>query len=188
MVEAARSIFREQFCWFGSPPLLHKPAEQFNFDPLCMSDELPQIIDGSVRFQALVGLRLPDIWRKAPALVYHGESLHSSEGRKLLPRMLTLAGHYDRAARHIPEPWRSTVDDVANYLNVSNFEALEVMVILRGIRQKELTIGQVRQRSWLRHENVIRSIRRGLQARALEGEPFGLSEIARLVGYDGPIT
>lgn len=189
--EAAGTLFREYLCWFGPPALLRKHPSQFTFDKTTVSDELTYILDGATRFEALVAQGLRSTWVDArfPFYVYFGDNIHSTEGRKLLPRMLCLAGHYDRAAKHLPEQWSISAHDVQAFLAVSEFEAAQVFAALQVLRGKKRAREyydqrQTRQRH---HERIVNAIRAGIASRAEVGSSFDWADVARLVEYRGPL-
>lgn len=188
--EAASSIFAEYSGWFGPPALLKKHPSQFNLDPSVLGEQLTYILDGRVRFQAIVASGLRSIWTGNPCFfVYSGEAIHSTEGRKLLPRMLTLAGHYDRASRCIPEAWSASPLDIAAFLRISLTEAKEVFAEVEVVNQrhKSRQAYLARTKKYIPYQKLVVRIRQGLAARG-EGEAdFGLRDVANIVGYDGPL-
>lgn len=186
--EACGTILKDNYRWFGPPALLRKPPSQFNLDPVNLCEELTYILDGGTRFASIVTSRLRGVWvaDDLPFYVFNGENLYSTEGRKLLPRMLVLAGHYDRAPKYIPEPWSSSVPDLAAFLNVTEYEATQVYVAtridLQRRRMRQLTEGQSRHRY---NERIVHAIRAGLAARAEMESDFDWPDVARLVEYKG---
>jgi hypothetical protein len=185
--ETAGTLFREYLGWFGPPALVKRAPSQFTLssDPLC-GDET-YIIDGRIRFRALLAQGLRDVWKSSqfPHFVFLGDSIYSTEGRKSLPRLLTLAGHYERAAKYVPEPWNFSAPDVAAFLGVSTLEAVSVYAAIKGERRKQQSLSvQIRKRD---NERIINRIRAGLAARAEHEQDFSLADVARLVEYDGPL-
>ena len=129
-MQAAGTNLREFQAWFGPPALIRKPVSSFDLRSESLCTELEYIIDGRVRFEACVRNAMGAAWAGAPHFVYVGESVYSVQGRKLLPRMLTLAGHYGRACKYIPECWQASPLDVAAFLGVSELEGHEVTLEL----------------------------------------------------------
>jgi hypothetical protein len=184
--EAAGTLFREYSAWFGPPALLRKHPAQFSFDQSLLSEQETYIIDGAVRFRTLAAQGLRGIWtdERLPFLVFPIENIYSTEGRKLLPRQLVLAGHYDRAAKYVPEQWSHTPQDVAAFLNVSMLEALQVTAAMREQRRRAVRHVQFRKRDCL---EIVNAITRRLVERAEGERDFTLPELAKLVHYDGPV-
>lgn len=191
--EAAGSIFKDCGCWFGSPALLRKPPAQFSLDPSNLYEELTYIIDGSIRFGAIVSQHLPvgNQWLtgQIPFLVYTSENIYSTDGRKLLPRMLTLAGHYDRAALHLPEHWSASPLDIAAFLGVTELEAHLVFVELKKANTRRYLRDYRRENHRYIKDNrkVVEHIRIGLALAANGESDFSLEDVARLVGWTGPV-
>jgi hypothetical protein len=187
-LEASGSIFREQNSWFGAPALLRKHPAQFNLDPAHLCEELTYIIDGRTRFECIVAQGLRSVWPPSlPFYVYLGDKIYSTDGRKLLPKMLALAGHYDRAAETVPDPWRGSSLDVAAFLGLSQLEAQFVFAEIindERLRQKEPPgRGKVDKR----FARIVDRIRAGLLARSIDERNFELSDVAKLVDWNGPI-
>jgi hypothetical protein len=180
-VERAAAICREFGVWFG-PPLLSRCAPAAIRTPA-------DILDGHVRFKGLHALLPLD---GIPALVFppgHRSGLYSIGKRQyLLPRLLLLCGHPERAWEHTPECWRDSVGAIESFLNVERSSAVEVWAAGKEILDHQK--GLVRARRQVRrkpHEqqtthDIVRLIRSGLRARA-EGEPFGLTDVEELVGF-----
>jgi hypothetical protein len=180
-VERAAVIGREFGGWFGTP-LLSRCAAGAIRSP-------EDILDGHVRFAAFGSLLpLDDV----PTLVFppgHRGGLYSIGRRQyLLPRLLLLCGHPERAWHHTPECWRDSVQAIESFLCVERTSALEVWAAGKAIDDHEK--GRVRARKLVRrrpyerqteHE-ILRMIRTRLRARA-EGDPFTIEDVAELVGY-----
>jgi hypothetical protein len=184
--EAAGTLFREYFAWFGPPALLRRAPSQFGLTVDSQCDDEAYIIDGRIRYRALIAQGLRRVWLDPdfPHFVFLPETVYSTEGRKSLPRLLTLAGHYDRAARFVPEPWNFSAPDVAAFLNVSMLEAVEVYAAVRGEQRKRPRFVQLRKRD---NEKIVDRIRAGLAARSEGESEFGLLDVARLVDFEGPL-
>lgn len=188
--EAATSIFAEYSGWFGPPALLKKHPAQFDLNPTVLGEQLTYILDGRTRFQALAANGLGSIWTgNRSFFVYSGETIYSTEGRKLLPRMLTLAGHYDRASRVIPEAWAASALDIAAFLNVSLPEAKQVFAEIEivNMRHYKRRAYLTRTKKYAQYRKLIVRIREGLASRGECGEAFDLRDVANIVGYDGPL-
>lgn len=184
--EAAATIFREYNGWFGPPALLRRHPAQFSFDSSLLSEDETYIIDGAVRFRALAATGMRTVWSEGrlPFLVFPPECIHSTEGRKLLPRQLALAGHYDRAAKYVPDEWSHTPQDVSAYLNISLSEAMIVTASGREQRRRRMHYPQQRKRDCL---VIVNAIHARLVERAEGEREFTLAELAKLVQYDGPV-
>lgn len=178
--ERAAMIGREFGGWFGTPLLsrCEPPAIRAPED----------ILDGHVRFKALhASLPLDGV----PALVFplgHRGGLYSTGERQLLlPRVLLLCGHPERAWAHTPDCWRDSVQAIESFLCVDRSNALEVWAAGKAIADHENGLARARrlvrsrpQERQTEHE-ILRSIRSRLRAR-LEGEPFSIDDVAEMVG------
>ena len=179
-IERAVMIGREFGGWFGTPLLGRCPPAAIR-----SPDE---ILDGHVRFEALRTRPFGDI----PALVFplgHRGGLYSMGRRQyLLPRLLLLCGHPERAWEHTPDCWRDSVQAIESFLGVERSSALEVWAAGKAMADHEK--GLVRARRLVRrasHERqteheILRMIRTRLRARA-EGQPFEMADVIELVGY-----
>ena len=128
-----------------------------------------------------------------PCLVFpigHRKGLYSIGTRQyLLPQVLVLCGHPDRAWCHTPECWRDSVQALESFLGVDRATALEVWAAGKEIiaHEKGKLLAARRAPRRAPHEQqtahqIVRAIRMGLRARA-EGDPFELADIKELVGY-----
>jgi len=166
--ERAREVFRELGTWFGPPCIAHS---------LPVSDS-KCLYDGRVRYDAFAAV----IGGKPPVIV-------ARETRQAA-RLLALCGHPDRAAAHVPDVWRDSVQSIAGYCGLSEALAIEVMAAIRAedrIKRAQAAnrlMASVRQRVGYSHghANMVREIRAGLRARD-EGESFDIDDVARIVRH-----
>lgn len=167
--ERARELIAEFGGWFG-PPLLCRVAPADIRQP---SD----VIDGAVRLASG-----PIDLVKVPHIVFpvaYRSGLYSKDG-KLLPRLLVLFGHPDRAWAIIPEHWRDSAAALESFLRVRRETALEVWSV--GLREKSRTkCRQIKGRKDHTHAEKIRSLRRLVEGQA-DGEPCTFADIAEILG------
>jgi hypothetical protein len=140
------------------------------------------VIDGAVRLQAMAGFAGHcAAWSRGafPHLVFplsYREGIYSLDNNKLLPRMLVLAGHYDRAWEFIPDVWRGSPREVCSFLNVPMVDAACVYAVRKRLREPRRIVprGDV-------HSRTIERIRAGLAELDETGSGFGLDDVRRLV-------
>lgn len=178
-LEIIKSLFVEYSTWFGSPALLRLPPDQIDVDrPNCT-----QILDGLTRFRALrQNPELLDAWRKGkfPHYIFpevNALGIYSTRGAKVLPRMLILAGHYDRAYEHVPEAWRDTIPLIKTFCQVHYHEAELVWEAREHFRQRAY-VPPIRRRN---HRETIHTIRMRLDRMDQDGEPFTMADLRKLV-------
>jgi len=181
-VERALVLGREFGGWFGTPLMSRCEPKAIRAPE--------DILDGHVRFKGLHGVLPLD---GMPYLVFplaHRHGIYSVGRRQyLLPRLLLLCGHPDRAWHHTPECWRDSVQALESFLGVARSNALEVWAagkeIIAHEKGKLLAARRAPRRSPYEqrtaHETV-RLIRMGLRARS-EGDVFELADVSALVGY-----
>jgi len=178
--ELAAELFRETGGWFGSPALL--TTEPGNIG----EPDREFIIDGLTRFEALRHVpSLLEQWRagKLPHLVFR--SGQRSEGSlKLLPRMLVLAGHYDRAYLHTPEQWHASVLDLRAYLRVPSADAFAVYAYRHRVR-KCLYQAAHRRDYEMANRAVVRQLRQMFTTADELGTVPNLEQLRRVIFY-GP--
>jgi len=178
--DSAGTLFLEYGGWFGSPALLRVQPSQIS--SANVSRDL--VLDGWSRFIALQGSSSPllkPLWQsgKFPHLVFphaHHEGLYSTEGHKLLPRMLVLAGHHDRAWQFIPDIWTSSARDVADFLNVAMVDAVCVWTCRKRLRKAHPTI-----RHFNHSSRMVAQIRAGFAELDELGKGFSLEDVRRIV-------
>jgi hypothetical protein len=178
-IERAVVVGREFGGWFGTPLLARCAPRSIK--------RAEDILDGRVRFEAM-GKQLDP-----PCLVFplgHRKGLYSIGTRQyLLPRLLLLCGHPDRAWRHTPECWRDSVQALESFLGVERAAALEVWAAGKEIiaQEKGKLLAARRAPRRAPHERqtthqIVLAIRMGLRARS-EGDSFDLSDVEELVGF-----
>ena len=178
-VESAITLLYEYRGWFGSPALLRVHPSQIDAGN-CGPD---LVIDGAARFQAIAGsIGFLSLWKadRFPHFIFpHAmrEGLWSTEGNKLLPRMLVLAGHHDRAWEYVPELWRTSPRDLQTFLNVPLVDALCVWAMRKRLRTPQPTtnhhIGECTK--------MIAKIRAGIAELDDRGFGFDIDDVRRIV-------
>lgn len=127
--ELAKSLARELGGWFG-PPLLARvtPKELSSM----VDDSL--ILDGRMRWGVLGATTQ---FERIPCILFpsnYRQGIYSTDG-KLLPRLLALFGHFERAWHHTPECWRDSPADIAAFLGVDGSVASPVYVARPRLRR-----------------------------------------------------
>jgi len=166
--DKARVLFVEYGGWFGPPALLRGPPNQISPQ---RDDHFHYIIDGRKRVRALglLGAQWCNEWAqgKFDHLVFplNKGGLYSDGKRRLLPRCLALAGHYDRAFEHTPPEWKLDVKVISMFLSLPLTEAMHVWAA-RYHNSKPKRYARQRHRD---NEKLIARIRSLLDAH-YEGE------------------
>lgn len=181
--EVALELFKEFDTWYGSPALLR-------VSPALVTDSSRDfIIDGAVRFEAM--RKLPHMlaqWQagKMPHLVFANDCSRSLGTLKVLPRMLALAGHYDRAYESTPEVWRQCTADLRAYLGLPPAESLAVFAQRHRVR-KVFAREVHRTDPVMANRTLVRRIRQLIVTADETGEPIDLDTIRKVV-FDGLST
>ena len=178
--DSAVTLFLEYGGWFGSPALLR--VEPSQIDSANVSHQL--VLDGWSRFAALQGNSSPmlkQLWKSGsfPHLVFpegHRDGIYTVEGHKLLPRMLVLAVHHDRAWEQLPEVWKSGPRDIAAFLNVPLVDALLVWTCRKRLRRPHMTV-----RHFNHTARMVEQIRAGFNELDELGTGFDLEDVRRIV-------
>lgn len=176
----ALELFKENCNWFGSPALLRvSPA-------LVTDSSRDYIIDGAIRFEALSrSPHLLTLWRagKMPHLVFAADREWSTIASKVLPRMLALAGHYDRAYVETPEIWRQCSQDIAAYLGLPPSEAFAVFATRQRLR-RQYARNIRRHDPVMANRSLVRKIRQLIVTSDETGQPLSIDDIRRVVFND----
>ena len=175
----AKALFEEIDNWYGSPALLAtSPA-------LISTPCRESIIDGLARFEAMQRFpRLFTRWQKGllPHYIFRGDEQRSPDG-KLLPRMLVLAGHYDRAYRYTPEHWCETPADVKAYLNLPTSEAL--LVFAHRIRIHKMHVRATHKSDpVMANRSLVRKLRQLIVTADELGQTVSLAQVRRVLFND----
>jgi hypothetical protein len=184
--DRSRTLLLEFAEWFGSPALLTKKPSEFTRG----DDQHTHILDGRVRFDALRDTALFEwVWRAGkfqhyvflPSSIECGR-MRSTDGHKLLPRMLALAGHYDRAWQYVPECWRDSFLSVEAFLNLPRLEALSVWACRHRERRRLLKSSYQRDYARERHAaKIVNQIRRLFREHDEDGKEFTIDDVQQLV-------
>ena len=137
-----------------------------------------EIIDGAVRFWSA-----PVVLTDVPFIVFpkeHRGGIYSLDG-KLLPRLLVLFGHPDRAWQYIPEHWADSPQAVESFLGLEHETALEVWAAGRQQKRRETATRQIKTRADHTHREKITALRTIVRAWSV-GEAVGMAEVAEIVG------
>ena len=179
--ELALELFKENGQWFGSPALLTiEPA-------LITEPNRDQILDGCSRFVALQRLpAMTELWRagRMPHLVF--PNIVSRSGfaeHKTLPRMLALAGHYDRAYNATPEEWRESAADIKAYLGLPMADCYSVFAQRHRVRRSYLKATH-RHDPVMANRTVVRRIKQLIVTADETGESIDVERIRKVVFSD----
>ena len=168
--QRARQLCQELHGWFG-PPLLCRV-------PPAVAMTRGEILDGSVRFWSA-----PMVLKDVPFIVFpkaHRGGIYSLDGQ-LLPRLLVLFGHADRAWEHVPDHWKDSPQALESFLGVEHETALEVWSCGLDEKRRERARRQIKGRADHTHAEKIGAIRTIVKAWSV-GEEVGMPEVAEIVG------
>jgi hypothetical protein len=146
------------------------------------------IIDGKVRFRELIKVpKLFDAWRKGelPHHTFRGESIRADN--KLLPRMLVLAGHHDRAYVHTPAQWRDSAQNIRAFLGIPTADALMVFAN-RHRERRSFVKASHRTDPVMANKTLIRRVRAYILECDETGQAFQLEQLRRIVFNDSTTT
>ena len=182
--ELSVELFKEFGCWFGGPALL-------TVEPgLATEASRDFILDGLTRFRGLQ--QCPELlaqWQagKLPHHVFHGATQRTADTQKLLPRLLVLGGHYDRAHEHTPEQWRQSVPDLMAYLRVPSADAFAVFACRHQVRKAY--VRQVhRNDPIMANRAIVRYLRQLVTTADETGFEVSIDSIREVLFYGPPST
>jgi hypothetical protein len=176
--ELAVELVKENGGWFGSPALLDR-------SPADAARSRDGILDGKVRFQALTTMPgLLDQWQagKFPHLIFRS---HTVDYQKQLPRLLALAGHYDRAYQHTPDHWRESPASLQAFLRLPRAEALLVFASRQRVRRSFAKHPPQRTDRAMGNREIVIHLRQLIITADETGEPLDLLTLRKVLFY-GP--
>jgi hypothetical protein len=181
--ELATELLIEKGGWFGSPALLtQSPA-------LISQPDRATVIDGLTRIKALLSISsMAERWRSGgfEHYVFTSSAQRATTDNKLLPRMLALAGHYDRAYVNTPDHWRASTLDLEAYLRLPRSEA--VLVFAHRHNMRKATVREAhRLDPRMGNRSLVRKLRQMVVTADELGQPLPSDEIRRVLFNDSAI-